>query len=252
LLHYWTSTAYAAVIAESKLQDRSSLELRHNQGMADAPRTLAGWLALVLVLAQAAHAGPGQVSRTTATVLSVGDGDTVRVRAAGREVTVRLACIDAPELRQVPYGVDARQRLRTLLPIGSSVEMRSKATDRYGRRVAELLRSGRNLNQELVGSGAAFVYWQYIAGCDRQTYGRLETEARLRGRGVWSVPGGITRPWDFRRGQPAAVIPDGTTPGGRRYRCKEIGSYARAQELLRQGHTYLDGNGDGEACESLR
>ncbi len=38
------------------------------------------------------------------------------------------------------------------------------------------------------------------------------------------------------------MIPDGTTPGGRRYRCKEIGSYARAQELLRQGHTYLDSN----------
>ena len=28
--------------------------------------------------------------------------------------------------------------------------------------------------------------------------------------------------------------------------------YAQAQELLRHGHTYLDGNGDGEACESLR
>ena len=27
---------------------------------------------------------------------------------------------------------------------------------------------------------------------------------------------------------------------------------AQAQVLLRQGHTYLDGNGDGEACESLR
>jgi len=26
----------------------------------------------------------------------------------------------------------------------------------------------------------------------------------------------------------------------------------RAQELLRQGHTYLDKNLDGEACESLR
>ena len=57
---------------------------------------------------------------------------------------------------------------------------------------------------------------------------------------------------DFRRGRTSAVIPDGSTPGGRRYRCKEIGSYARAQELLRQGHTYLDSNGDGEACESLR
>ncbi len=40
--------------------------------------------------------------------------------------------------------------------------------------------------------------------------------------------------------------------GGRRYRCKGIGSNARALELLRQGHTYLDSNGDGEACESLR
>jgi hypothetical protein len=70
--------------------------------------------------------------------------------------------------------------------------------------------------------------------------------------GVWQVPGGITRPWDFRRGRSATVIPDGTTPGGRRYRCSEIGSYARAHELLRQGHTYLYSNGDGEACESLR
>ncbi|WP_254931854.1 MULTISPECIES: excalibur calcium-binding domain-containing protein [unclassified Cyanobium] len=31
-----------------------------------------------------------------------------------------------------------------------------------------------------------------------------------------------------------------------------MSSYAKAQDLLRQGHSYLDGNGDGEACESLR
>jgi hypothetical protein len=31
-----------------------------------------------------------------------------------------------------------------------------------------------------------------------------------------------------------------------------IGSFAKAQELLRQGHSYLDRNGDGVACESLR
>ena len=82
----------------------------------------------------------------------------------------------------------------------------------------------------------------------------LEAEARAsRARlGVWQVLGGITRPWDFRRGRRSAVIPDGTTPGGRRYRCKEIGSFERAQKLLRQGHSYLDGNGGGEACESLR
>ena len=31
-----------------------------------------------------------------------------------------------------------------------------------------------------------------------------------------------------------------------------VGRLAKAQELLKQGHSYLDGNGDGEACEGLR
>jgi len=66
------------------------------------------------------------------------------------------------------------------------------------------------------------------------------------------VSGGITRPWDFRRSPQGRGSPDGSTSGGWRYRCSEIGSYACAQQLLRQGHTYFDGDGDGEACESLR
>jgi hypothetical protein len=41
-------------------------------------------------------------------------------------------------------------------------------------------------------------------------------------------------------------------PDGSRYLCSQIGSFERAQELLRQGHTYLDRNSDGVACESLR
>ena len=46
--------------------------------------------------------------------------------------------------------------------------------------------------------------------------------------------------------------PGSATVVGHRYKCKEIGSYARAQELLREGHTYLDKNGDGITCKSLR
>ena len=97
----------------------------------------------------------------------------------------------------------------------------------------------------------AFVYWQYIAGCDRQTYGRLETKARLKGLGVWSVNGGLTRPWDYRSGQ-RKPSSSSSAPAGRRYTCKQIGSYAEAQVLLRQGHSYLDVDGDGEACEGLK
>ena len=39
---------------------------------------------------------------------------------------------------------------------------------------------------------------------------------------------------------------------GRKLAYRQIGSFARAQELLRQGHGHLDMNGDEVVCESLR
>jgi hypothetical protein len=97
------------------------------------------------------------------------------------------------------------------------VDLKIQTTDRYGRSVAELNRNGRNLNQALVASGAAFVYWQYISSCDRQTYSRLENEARMKRLGVWGVSGGVTRPWDYRlpSAVPAPHPPAGVTPAAR-------------------------------------
>jgi len=183
-------------------------------------------IGLHLLLALLPWCGLALAAPQPATVLSVGDGDTLRLRQGASTLTVRLACIDAPERAQAPWGQQARRQLQTLAPIGSAVTLRSKATDRYGRQVAELSRQGRNLNQALVASGAAFVYWPYIQGCDRQTYSRLETEARLQRLGVWSTPGGITRPWDVRRARRTGSGPAPSTPGGRLYRCSEIGSHA--------------------------
>jgi hypothetical protein len=116
-------------------------------------------------------------------------------------------------------------------------------------------------------SGQAFAYRKYLSECDSAAYLAAEAEAQRQRLGVWAVPGGIQRPWDWRqtrRGQsgspvrspssagPAPSIKSAAPLGGTRYTCKSIGSFARAQELLRQGHTYLDRNGDGVACESLR
>jgi endonuclease YncB( thermonuclease family) len=205
------------------------------------------WIALlsgVLLLAFPVH---------SASVLSIGDGDTITVREGSQRTKVRLACIDAPETSQAPYGMDSRRALQRLLPIGSEVTLKTKAVDRYGRSVAEVLRGGTNINQTLVRSGDAFVYWQYITGCDRQTYSRLESDARLKGAGVWSVPGGVQRPWDYRRGKRGGNTSDSARRSqGTKYRCSEIGSWSKAQSLLKQGHSYLDGDKDGEACESLR
>ncbi len=40
-----------------------------------------------------------------AAMFSIGDGDTIRLVEGGRRITVRLACIDAPEMAQ--QGGDA-------------------------------------------------------------------------------------------------------------------------------------------------
>jgi endonuclease YncB( thermonuclease family) len=201
------------------------------------------------------------------TVLSIGDGDTISVLERGQKLKVRLACIDAPETAQSPFGLASRNQLRALLPLGSTVSLRVQAVDRYGRTVAEVL--GRGIvNLAMVQSGQAFVYRQYLGRCDRGAYLAAERQAQAQRLGVWAVPGGITRPWDFRHGgegrRSAGMVPAGATssalvrssqaaqPGGAMTTCKQIGSFARAQELLRQGHSYLDRNGDGVACEGLR
>ena len=210
-----------------------------------------GFLLVAVVLVVLSWPVVAFAQPASTTILSIGDGDSIRVLQGGKVLTVRLACIDAPETAQGPYGQQARAYLQQRLPIGREVTLAIKTTDRYGRTVAEVI-SEININLVMVEDGQAFAYRQYLRGCDAKAYLEAEERASRARLGVWQVPGGITRPWDFRRGRRAAVIPDGTTPGGRRYRCSEISSYAKAQELLRQGHSYLDGNGDGEACASLR
>ena len=86
-----------------------------------------------------------------------------------------------------------------------------------------------------------------LSGCAAKAYLEAEEPASRWRIWVWQVPYGITRPWGFRGASRSAVLPDGTTPDGRRHRYCEISSYAKAQEPLRQGHSYLDSNGDGEA-----
>jgi endonuclease YncB( thermonuclease family) len=40
------------------------------------------------------------------------DGDTIRVQQGPHHFTVRLACIDAPEMAQAPYGAQAADTCR--------------------------------------------------------------------------------------------------------------------------------------------
>jgi endonuclease YncB( thermonuclease family) len=223
---------------------------------------------LSLVALTVAALAPFAQAASAATVLSIGDGDSISVLERGQKLKVRLACIDAPETAQSPYGMASRNQLKSLLPLGSTVSLRVQAVDRYGRSVAEVIGNKGMVNLAMVQSGQAFVYRQYLGRCDRGAYLAAERQAQAQRLGVWAVPGGMTRPWDFRhRGAghrsagavPAAAFssapassPQSAQLSGTKTTCKQIGSFAQAQELLRQGHSYLDRNGDGVACESLR
>jgi hypothetical protein len=72
--------------------------------------------------------------------------------------------------------------------------------DKYGRTVAEVFRGGQNTNLAMVSSGQAFAYRKYLSACDGSAYLGAEAAAQRKRVGVWAVPGGIQRPWDWRKG----------------------------------------------------
>lgn len=142
-----------------------------------------------------------------ARVISLVDGDTMRVRAyrpARRTYTVRLIGVDTPETRKPGVAVEcggreARPSLKALAPRGATVKLRTDPTqartDRYRRLLAYVYRGKRQLNVTQIARG-----WSrtYVYGGKRfQQYGRFraaERKARRAKRGVWRACGG-----DFHR-----------------------------------------------------
>jgi micrococcal nuclease len=156
-------------------------------------------------LPQATSTGPAtaataSVNFPSATVISVGDGDTMRISHQGETITVRLACIDAPETAQTPWGPAATDRLRQLTPRDSTIQFREADIDRYGRTVAEIYASGQNINLQMVKEGYAVVYNQFLSSCPEtgSALQAAEAEARQQQLNFWSQPNPIM-PWDFRR-----------------------------------------------------
>jgi endonuclease YncB( thermonuclease family) len=143
---------------------------------------------------------PGEAPRQ-AVVAAIGDGDSLHLRAGEQRFTVRLACIDAPELAQAPHGPASHRYLLTRAPRGSRVQLIPHDIDRYGRLVAEVI-GGVNLNLALVEDGQAFVDPRHVRHCDARDYREAEQRAERSHLGVWQVPGGSERPWLFRARHP--------------------------------------------------
>lgn len=129
------------------------------------------------------------------TINSVHDGDSMRVLCPGERGTlrVRMHQIDAPELEQA-HGIQSRNYLRKLCPTGSTVIIRSEGRDQYDRLLGDVSCGGKNVNEEMVAAGAAWLYDRHVE--DRSLY-RLQDKARDERRGLWAGKN-PQKPWQWR------------------------------------------------------
>ena len=155
------------------------------------------FLAALLLLSGLSHAGPYE-----GRVVGVSDGDSITVLdSAKRQHKVRLAGIDAPELKQA-FGQASKRSLSALV-FGKKVVVETEKRDRYDRQIGKVLVEGRDANLAQIEAGFAWHYKQFAAeqsAIDQRLYAEAEADARSSRRGLWQDRN-PQAPWDFRRQQ---------------------------------------------------
>ncbi|MEG4857955.1 thermonuclease family protein [Microcoleus sp. K1-B6] len=160
---------------------------------------------------------PQKLAPNNYAVKRVSDGDTlVASDAAGKDIKVRFACIDAPEVahtnaeknskasalkNQFKWGNLAHQRMQQLVKKGGGrVVLTVTDTDRYGRKVSEVrLPNGTFAQEVLTREGLAMVYRPYLKNCPSASIlEQAEAEAKKNRRGVWGDSKFVPA-WDFRK-----------------------------------------------------
>jgi len=105
-------------------------------------------------------------------VTKISDGDTIRIKPLNARsekalVSVRMIGMDTPEVHlpsdqgpvgQEPWGEQATEHLKSILPIGSEIVLEHYGKDKYGRILGRVLYKNRDINLAMVSSGWAVPY----------------------------------------------------------------------------------------------
>ena len=132
-------------------------------------------------------------------VVAVYDGDTITLRTETNKKKIRLAGIDAPELKQ-PYGVESRAVLREAV-LDRQVQVETTKADKYGRVVGKVIVDGQDINLKQVQSGMAWVYREYLkelAKEDKVLYVEAEAQSKAVAAGFWNRSNPV-EPWIWRK-----------------------------------------------------
>lgn len=157
------------------------------------------------------------LSNTGDVVEKVRDGDTIVVKnPQGQKITVRFACVDAPEIphsqkekiskrlkdiNQFGWGLKAQARVEKLVKESKNhVILKITDSDRYGRKVAEVrLQNGTLIQEVLLKEGLTKVYRPYLNHCpSKDVILAAQAQAQQQKRGIWDDPQFVD-PWKFRK-----------------------------------------------------
>jgi endonuclease YncB( thermonuclease family) len=133
--------------------------------------------------------------RISGKVVSIADGDTFTILTEGnKQVKIRFYGIDCPESGQ-DFGTKAKQ-FTSSLAFSKTVSVQIEDIDRYGRTIGIVtLPDSTILNEQLLKAGLAWHYKRYDKS---EKYAALETEAKVRKVGIWSMINQIA-PWEYRK-----------------------------------------------------
>lgn len=146
---------------------------------------------------------------STSKVMSVTDGDSIKIMQDGKARSLIFFGIDAPEL-----GQEAGQEARNFVDercFGKTVTIEEHGKDSHGRIIAIVyLPDGSNLNQEMVKQGLA--WWSDKYAPNDSTLKQLQATAKASHKGLWGGAKPIP-PWLFRNGEKSvqAVIKPSAT-----------------------------------------
>lgn len=100
---------------------------------------------------------------------------------------VRLIGIDAPDLKQQPWGLEAKEQLENMInnePVLLETDLETK--DRYGRLMAYMWRKDLLLNEQLIAEGYALYVPRSPNNKYNQRFARAQEKARILGLGIWN------------------------------------------------------------------
>ena len=135
--------------------------------------------------------------------------------SSGKNITVRFACVDAPEVphttaekksrklvdkTQFKWGEKSQQRVQKLVTQGGDrIKLSVTDTDRYGRQISEVrLLDGTFIQEVLVAEGLAQVYRPYLKNCPSAAIVEAaEVNAKKKSVGVWGDKKYVSA-WEWR------------------------------------------------------